>query len=174
ELGLVAQANGWVVIHVTAGAGMLDRIAYKARLAKSNLGSPAAGKTTTILNLTTPLGGVSREFVRGEESSFSWAEDVSELLDILVPRETGVCITVDEIHSLDDEQMHALAGESQMLIRQGYPIAMIMAGSPKAVVDLRAGYLSATIFPLLTHLHAVKCVTVILATEPSAETCSTS
>ena len=30
ELGLLAQANGWVVIHVTAGAGMLDRIAYKA------------------------------------------------------------------------------------------------------------------------------------------------
>lgn len=146
ELGTVAQSNGWVVIHVTAGPGMLDKIAYRARLATSNLGSPATGKTTTRFNLKTPLGGVSREYVRDEELSFSWAEDVSELLDILAPHETGLCITVDEIHSLDDVQMQALAGETQMLIRQGSPIAMIMAGLPKAVEDLLAGDRSPTTF----------------------------
>lgn len=45
-------------------------------------------------------------------------------------------ITVDEIHAVDREELTQLAAAIQHLIREDQPIALLMAGIPKAVSDL--------------------------------------
>ncbi|GAA1134032.1 ATP-binding protein [Citricoccus alkalitolerans] len=146
ELGEVAQANGWVVIHVTAGPGMLERIAQRARVRRQELGAVDRGHGATTWSVTTPLGGVSRQSPSPEAESWPWVDEVAALLDVLAAHQTGVCITVDEIHSLDVEQMQTLAGDIQMLIRESRPIALIMAGLPRAVEELLAGESRPTTF----------------------------
>ncbi|KLU11062.1 ATP-binding protein [Kocuria sp. SM24M-10] len=139
ELGEVAQRNGWVVIHATAGPGMLERIARRARRYRQELGAPDRVAGTTSWKITTPVGELGREFYDADPELRVWVDDLADLLEALEEHGTGVCVTVDEIHSLDLDQMQVLAGDIQMLIREGRRIALIMAGLPRAVEELLAG-----------------------------------
>lgn len=146
ELGQVARSNGWVVIHVTVGPAMLDRIAQRASAHRQELDAPDRQPGTATWSIKTPLGGVTREAQTPGAGARPWGDDVSALLEVLAPYGTGLCITVDEIHSLDVEQMQALAGDIQMIIREGLPIALVMAGLPIVVEDLLAGETRPTTF----------------------------
>lgn len=139
ELGEVALRNGWVVIHATAGPGMLERIARRARRYRQELGTPDRATGTTSWKITTPVGELGRESHDADPELRVWADDLTDLLEALEEHGTGVCVTVDEIHSLDLDQMQVLAGDIQMLIREGRRISLIMAGLPQAVEELLAG-----------------------------------
>jgi hypothetical protein len=139
ELGEAALRNGWVVIHATAGPGMLERIARRAKRYRQELGTPDRAVGTTSWKITTPVGELGRETYDSDPELRVWADDLADLLDALEEHGTGVCVTVDEIHSLDLDQMQVLAGDIQMLIREGRRIALIMAGLPRAVEELLAG-----------------------------------
>lgn len=139
ELGDVARTNGWVVIDVTAQAGMLDRIGILAKAHHEQLGRPSRRSRTTAWKLSTPIGALERESEPADAPPTVWAGELRKLFDTLAPHSTGVCITVDEIHSLDEAQLFELAAEVQHLIREDRPISLVMAGLPKAVEDLLAG-----------------------------------
>lgn len=143
----VAMHYGWIVIHVTARPGMLGMIADEARAHREELGTPARRGRFTAGSISTPLGGGSVERQPAPQRKLTWTEELAALFDELSRHgDTGVCITVDEIHSLDLDQMRSLAIDVQHLIREGRPIALIMAGLPKAVEDLLAGDQSPTTF----------------------------
>ena len=89
--------------------------------------------------ITTPVGQIGRESHSPDPESRIWVDELTDLLDVLEDQGTGVCVTVDEIHSLDVDQMQVLAGDVQMLIRDGRRISLIMAGLPRAVEELLAG-----------------------------------
>ncbi|MCY1158881.1 MAG: family ATPase [Citricoccus sp.] len=139
ELGEVAVRNGWIVIHATAGPGMLDRIARRAARYRQELGSPDRGPGTTSWKITTPVGELGRESHTSDPELRIWLDEVADLLDVLEDHGTGVCVTIDEIHSLDLGQMQILAGDVQMFVREGRRISLIMAGLPRAVEELLAG-----------------------------------
>lgn len=146
EFGDLALANGWVVIHETAGESTLDRIGRQAKVAREELGSPDRVSGSTSWRLKTPFLEVSRRGHGTRTDILSWSEEVSTLLDTLEPHQTGVCITVDEIHSLDDRSLFDLATQMQMFIRNNRHIALIMAGLPAAIEDLLAGENKPTTF----------------------------
>lgn len=139
ELGDIALKNGWIVIHVTAGTGMLQQIARRARNHRQELGTPDRHQVKNSWKIKTPIAELGRETETPTSKDNTWADEISTLLDVLDVQGTGVCITVDEIHSLDIELMQELAGEIQLLIREGRRISLIMAGLPRAVEELLAG-----------------------------------
>lgn len=146
ELGDVAQRNGWAVIHATAGSGMLERIARRATRYRRELGPRDRGTGVTSCKITTPVGQIGHESHPRDPESRIWEDELTDLLDVLEDQGTGVCVTVDEIHSLDLDQMQVLAGDVQMLIREGRRISLIMAGLPRAVEELLAGESRPTTF----------------------------
>lgn len=139
ELGDIALANGWVVIHATAGARTLEDIGRKARAARTELGSPDRRAGSTSWTLKTPVLEVGREASIPGAGDRRWVDELVDLLNVLGPHETGVCITVDEIHALAREPLYELATEIQMFVRDDRPIALVMAGLPVAVEELLAG-----------------------------------
>lgn len=55
---------------------------------------------------------------------------------LLDARETGLAITLDEIHGADRDELAQLAASVQHFIRAGLPVALVFAGLPAAVSDL--------------------------------------
>lgn len=139
ELGDVALTNGWVVIHETAGPSTLNRIGRQARAARVELGAPDRAGGATSWKLKVPLVEIDHQPKAPVAEDRTWFDEVNALLDALRPHQTGVCITVDEIHSLTDPLLHELATQMQMFIRHDRPISLIMAGLPGAIADLLAG-----------------------------------
>lgn len=140
ELGDVALSNGWVVIHESADVNLLNRIRRRVKAAREELGSPNRTDGSTSWTVKIPLLEVGRQNERrtGAEDR-TWFEEVNALLDVLGPHETGLCITVDEIHSLAAEPLHELATQVQMFTRDDRLVALVMAGLPGAIAELLAG-----------------------------------
>jgi hypothetical protein len=138
ELGEVALANGWVVIHETATEGMMARIAGQVRQHRGELGSPDR-KRLTGLTLPNWMGGGGAVWAGDADPEPGWRQEVSALLELLARQGTGLAITVDEIHGIGAEEMRQLSTQVQHLIREGRPVALLMAGLPKAVQDLLSG-----------------------------------
>lgn len=140
ELGDVALSNGWVVIHETAGPRVLSKIGDQAKSAREELGSLSRGGWSSNLTLKIPsVLEYSHHKKIPDGTDQAWDEELSTLLDTLAPHGTGVCITVDEVHSLADPVLHELATQMQMFVRNDRPIALIMAGLPAAINELLAG-----------------------------------
>lgn len=140
ELGDVALSNGWVLIHETAGPDMLDRIRRQARSARKELGSPGRTPGSTSWKLKMPLLEIGRKTENDSAHGIpTWFEEIEALFEVLEPHQTGICITVDEIHSLSPQPLHELATQMQMFIRRDRPVALIMAGLPGAIDELLAG-----------------------------------
>jgi hypothetical protein len=138
ELGEVALANGWVVIHETATEGMMARIAGQVRHHRAELGSPDRKRLTGV-TLPNWMGGGGAVWETGADPEPGWRQEVSALLELLARQGTGLAVTVDEIHGIGAEEMRQLSTQVQHLIREGRPVALLMAGLPKAVQDLLSG-----------------------------------
>jgi hypothetical protein len=65
-----------------------------------------------------------------------WRETVTELVTVLSVHETGLLITIDEIHAVNRQELTELAAVIQHLIREDLPVGLIVAGIPKAVSEL--------------------------------------
>lgn len=135
EMGEAARTQGWVVIDETARDGLMDRLRSQIDGCLAALDSPQRSRWTS-LSVTTPLGGGGITLDRPPRESRSWRSSASALTARLAENETGLLITVDEIHAIPRAELQALAAEVQHLIRDRAPIGLIMAGLPRAVEDL--------------------------------------
>ncbi|UKA59392.1 ATP-binding protein [Arthrobacter sp. FW306-2-2C-D06B] len=127
-----AIEHGWIVISETATAGLVDRIGSAVRAAAEELGDGPAGRRVTgvtvgILRVDTQLPA-TREV--------HWRRQITELLEKLSAQETGLLLSIDEIHAVDRTQLSEIAAVVQHLIRENLPIGLVLAGLPKAVEDL--------------------------------------
>lgn len=128
----LARARGWVTISDTATPGLMSRLGTAMNRHLEELGDgPTRSRVTAI---SVAGWGVTRQLP--PEKQVEWREIATALLNILAGHETGLVITVDEIHAVDREELTQLAAAIQHLIREDQPIALLMAGIPKAVSDL--------------------------------------
>jgi hypothetical protein len=128
----LAKEHGWVTISDTATSGLMARLGTAMKQHLEELGD---GPTRSRFTAISVAGwGVTRQLP--PEKQVEWRQIATELLDILGDHETGLLITVDEIHAVDRDELTQLAAAIQHLIRDEQPIALLMAGIPKAVSDL--------------------------------------
>lgn len=131
HFGHIAQTAGWHLIEDTATPGLLDRISDRVeRLLVLERGRTGG----TFTGITTGGFGFTRKV--SDRIPVPWREHIEELLDILALRDRGLVISIDEIHAIKKDELIHLSAEMQHFIRQSRPIALIMAGLPKAVTDL--------------------------------------
>lgn len=127
-----ALEHGWVVISETATAGLINRIGSAVRSAAEELGDGPAGRRITGLT----LGVVRVDTQLPPVPEIHWRRQITELLEKLRTRETGLLISIDEIHAVDRTELAEIAAVVQHLIRENLPIGLVLAGLPKAVEDL--------------------------------------
>lgn len=130
----IVTEKGWVTIAETATAGMCDRIAHSARRRRAELdrhGSPR------VKGITLPVIGGGVTFDADEPSPpLDLRESVTALLEQLAEHDTGLLITVDEIHRKNIDEIRHLATVVQHLVREDRDVALVMAGLPSAVSDM--------------------------------------
>lgn len=132
ELGEIARRDGWVVIDETATTGVLARIADAADQHRTELGRPDRPRVSGFglakaANISLDLPA---------RPNHSWRQRLQGLLDVVEARETGVLITIDEVHAMDRDDLRQLAADMQHLVREDRWIAVAMAGLPSAITDL--------------------------------------
>lgn len=132
EAERAAEAEGWVVISDTATTGLLDRLTRALERHLDELGDgPPVSKITAV---TVAGVGLTRQPPAARPRTFR--DLATELCQVTHRNETGVVISIDEIHAINRADMTALAADIQHLIREDLPISLITAGIPAAVDDL--------------------------------------
>lgn len=134
-LGSVAAEHQWIVIDDTATPGFGERIAVTVDRYRTELGKPERSR---LAGLTLPsiLGGGGITLKPAEPASPSWRDRVSALLEALARHETGLVITIDEVHAASADELRQLAVDVQHFIREDLPISLVLAGLPEAVEDI--------------------------------------
>lgn len=129
----LARARGWAVISETATPGFMGRIGESMRRHAEELGDgPEPRRRLTAAT----FAGVGVTTTLAPERQVDWRTLGETLLRLLDEHETGLLITVDEIHAADRAEMAQLAASVQHFIRDDLPIALVFAGLPAAVSDL--------------------------------------
>jgi len=127
-----ARTQGWVVISETATRGFMGRIGESMRTATEELGEGPAGRRVTAI--TAAGFSITTELPPREQAG--WRHLGDNLLRLLDDQQTGLAITLDEIHGADRDELAQLAAAVQHFIRDRLPIALVFAGLPAAVSDL--------------------------------------
>lgn len=127
-----ALSAGWAVITDTATPGLIDRLTRALRKHLNELGDGPPGRRITGVaaagfGVTTRLSAVPPDDFR---------TIATELTTLLAGHETGLVISIDEIHAIDRAELTELAAVIQHLIREELPISLLLAGIPKSVSDL--------------------------------------
>ena len=127
-----ARAAGWVVVSDTVTPGLIDRLTRAVRVRLNELGDGPPSRRVT--GVTAGGFGVTTQLPPAQPDDLRTV--ATELTTILNTHETGLVITVDEIHAIDRVELATLAAVIQHLIREELPISLLAAGIPKAVSDL--------------------------------------
>lgn len=130
--GRLALEHGWIVVSETATPGLLGRIYSGVDKHHQEHGEPRSRRRVTGVQVAG--FGVTTELTPQEQVGLR--DRLTELAKRLAEHETGVVITIDEIHSADREELTQLAAVVQHLVREGLPIGLVGAGIPKAISDL--------------------------------------
>ncbi|WP_235020012.1 ATP-binding protein [Ruania rhizosphaerae] len=131
----VAKSEGWVVLSETAGRGVLNRLTHTAVPEALRMLEPNQTQSR-ITGLSVGGGfGAQRQVKELNEPEPNFRSRMNQLLDAMSP-ETGVLITIDEIHRDDDIEL--LGSTLQHLRREGRHVAFVAAGLPSMVQDLLA------------------------------------
>lgn len=132
-----AKERGWIVLSETATPQMLTRMVaeglpYLARL----LEFPDVERRITGVTLPGLGGGVSGTAVPVNRAAAGLRTQINALTDHLAAHETGLLITVDEIHGAQKEDLREVCAVIQHCFREERPVAFAAAGLPGAVEDL--------------------------------------
>lgn len=127
-----ARQEGWAVIAETATEGFMGRIGEAMRTLTEELGSGPQNRRITAIG----AAGFSITTQLAPERQVAWRRLGEELLQLLNDRNTGLIITVDEIHAADRNELAQLAASVQHFIQDRLPIGLVFAGLPAAVSDL--------------------------------------
>lgn len=126
-----AEQLGWVSVGTTALPGMLEDIELQVgHRAEHLLQAPAE---TRLTGIETPIGGISLEHAPRERGN--WRLRMGRLLEQLGEKDVGLLLTVDEVDPSLDEMIE-LAAIYQHFVRDGYRVALLMAGLPHNVSAL--------------------------------------
>jgi hypothetical protein len=132
-----AKERGWLVIAETAVPGFIDRIATDHLPRLLAIHDPDATRRR-LSGITAPLnlGGASWSTTERHEPAPSLRSQLEVLADILAERETGILITLDEVHRKSLGEFEQFAATYQHLQRDGRDVAFAGAGLESAVSEL--------------------------------------
>ena len=128
----LAREQGWAVISETATRGFMGRIGESMLRLSEELGNGRPGRRITGV----AAAGFSVTTQLPPEKQVDWRITGETLLRLLDKNQTGLVITVDEIHAADRSEIAQLAANVQHFIQDGLPIGLVFAGLPAAVSDL--------------------------------------
>jgi len=135
EVANEALKEGWVAVSETATPGLVERLTHAVTRHLHDLDpSTAPGRSLTGVTLPVIGGGVTVSSRPAEV--VQWREQVGRLLDVLEADDTGLLITVDEVHRHARDELRDLAATFQHLVREDRNVALAVAGLPAAVSDL--------------------------------------
>lgn len=132
-----ARTRGWLVISETATAGLAARITtdHLPRLLAAHDPDPNQRHITGI-ELPFRAGGLSTTTEQRYQPQPSLRSQIERLTDVLEQHETGVLITVDEVHGAPIEDLREITTTVQHAFREDRAVALVAAGLLSAVRDL--------------------------------------
>lgn len=132
-----ARSRGWLVVSETATEGLIETLT-KSRLPAllRNIDPDAVRRHLTQVELPLIKGGISWDTVESHVVAMDLREQVNLLTDLLAENETGLLITVDEIHPARSAELRQLATVIQHAFRENRQLAFVGAGLTASVSDL--------------------------------------
>lgn len=135
---IAGERVGWLSAAIEAQPGRPSLSALRAAVAQAGRAyaqhRPDRGRwklTKTTLKAGTTIFGAQAELTRSEpEPSATLLEDLQRLMDIALPLQAGLLITIDEAHVAGKNDLAELAAALQHAAGQDWPLAVIIAGLP--------------------------------------------
>jgi len=132
-----ARELGWLVVSETASPGFVDRLARQElpRLLESF--DPKAVRRR-VTGITGPMGsgGVTWSTTESSAPEATLRSQVELITDLLAENETGLLITLDEIHHNQIGELRQLATTVQHAFREERQLAFVGAGLASAITDV--------------------------------------
>lgn len=132
-----ARARGWLIISETANSGFVQRLTtqHLPRLLREF--DPATFRSRlSSLSLPMGLGGASWETIDAHVAAAGLRDQIALLTDLLAPHQTGLLITLDEIHRDATPELREFATTIQHGFREERQLAFVAAGLASAVSDV--------------------------------------
>jgi hypothetical protein len=132
-----ARRLGWLVVSETATPGLVRRLSTEALPRLLAEQDPNATKSRmTGFTLPAALGGVIWDTSDVHQAVAGLRPQLTLLTKILAENETGLVITVDELHRRPLDELVELCAAVQHAFREELELAFVGAGLPAAVSDL--------------------------------------
>lgn len=135
-----ARQLGWIVIAENSTPGLIDRL-VREHLPRALADHDPDGRPLTFKSVSAPLGmgGVSWDTTDRHPVTPGLRTQLDALTDVLGARETGVLITVDEIHAGVTAELRELTSVIQHGFREERQLAFVAAGLARAVDERLLG-----------------------------------
>lgn len=133
-----ARAEGWLAISETATGGLVERLT-QSRLPEllRQLDPDAVRRRLTALKVPlTGGGGVDWETLEPHIVKVDLRGQINLLTELLAENETGLLITLDEIHRSEIGELREFAAIVQHAFREERELAFVAAGLSSAISDL--------------------------------------
>ena len=129
----VAKNNGWLVISETATPGFIDRLAtIHLPLTLADL-LDQGKKRISGVTLPFGAGGATLDNPTATTVATNFRSQLELVTDILAEYDTGVLITIDEIHYRQIDELREFGATIQHAFRDSRNVAFAAAGLPSAV-----------------------------------------
>ena len=134
------RAKGWLLVSETASPGFIDRIIHQ-HLPRLLRDFDPETVHRRLSGLSVPLGplgsgGVTWDTLESHVVAAGLRNQMDLLTDLLVEREAGLLITLDEIHQNQIAELRDLATAVQHAFREGRELAFVGAGLMSAISDV--------------------------------------
>ena len=132
-----ARELGWLLVSETASPGFVDRIAGQ-QLPRLLAGFDPKAVRRRVTGITAPLGagGVTWSTAESHAPEASLRSQIELITDLLAETDTGLLITLDEIHQNQIAELRALATTVQHAFREDRQLAFVGAGLASAITDV--------------------------------------
>lgn len=132
-----ARELGWLVVSETASPGFVDRIS-RQELPRLLAGFDPQAVRRRVTGITGPMGsgGVTWSTKERHTPEATLRSQIELVTDLLAENETGLLITLDEIHQNQIAEMRQLATTVQHAFRDDRRLAFVGAGLASAITDV--------------------------------------
>ena len=132
-----AKTRGWVVVSETATPDLVSRLTH-SRLPEllRQFDPKVVRQRLTGIDLPLKGGGVTWETLEAHVVRADLRSQINLLTDLLAENETGLLISLDEVHISQIDELRELATVIQHTFREERDVAFAAAGLPSSISDL--------------------------------------
>jgi len=133
----IAREAGWLVISETASPGFVQRLVTEHLPTLLSDHDPSATKSK-MKGVTAPVVGGSATWDTTDvhTAAAGLRNQMTLLCDLLAKHDTGLLVTLDELHREQPDELRELATTLQHLMREERSVAFVGAGLPAAVSEV--------------------------------------